>query len=90
MRLLRALGHYLRQIGQAYDDAFVVQTLLKYSELSAKLLHYFQARFHPEEYDADKQDKLAKDCTKKFWMWRVMTKSLIEVHACTDASDSAY
>lgn len=46
--MLRGLGGYLRQINVPYDQDYLIQTLVKYSQVTKALVDLFHCRFDPE------------------------------------------
>ena len=43
--VIRAVSHYLRQVGILYSKEFMAETLCRYPEIATKLFDYFQQRF---------------------------------------------
>ncbi|WP_226582806.1 NAD-glutamate dehydrogenase [Acuticoccus sediminis] len=54
--ILRAISRYLRQVGIAYGQDLMAQTLCKYPDLAASLVQLFYARFDPAQDDATRHE----------------------------------
>ena len=54
--VLRAISRYLRQVGIAYGQDLMAQTLNKYPDLALSLIQLFNARFDPAEDDATRHE----------------------------------
>ncbi|ABM61807.1 NAD-glutamate dehydrogenase [Halorhodospira halophila] len=52
--LLRAYARYLRQIGSAFSQAYMAETLAAHPRIAALLVALFHARFDPERADAER------------------------------------
>ncbi len=48
VRIIRALYHYLKQIGSMLSEQFVATTLMHYGQITTTLMACFDARFNPE------------------------------------------
>src|SRR5438045_7368032 len=51
--VLRAVARYLRQAGTTFSDTYVEQALVAHSDIAQLLVRLFEARFDPENGDAE-------------------------------------
>ncbi len=66
--ILRALSRFLRQVGVAYSDAYIVNGLCEQPEIARLLVQLFEWRFDPdisrsEEERCDKLEQIVADIT---------------------------
>ena len=54
--MIRAYAKYLRQIGFAFSQQYIEDTLTRQAELASWLVQLFQARFDPHIADADRDE----------------------------------
>ena len=59
--VLRAIGKYLRLGGMAFSARFIEGTLVAHSDIAARLVKLFHARFNPGEDTSDKNGGSAKE-----------------------------
>ncbi|MFW6380290.1 MAG: NAD-glutamate dehydrogenase, partial [Halorhodospira sp.] len=52
--LLRAYVHYLHQLGSAFSQAYMAETLAAHAGIAAELVGLFHARFDPERADSER------------------------------------
>ncbi|MDX2050495.1 MAG: NAD-glutamate dehydrogenase [Rickettsiaceae bacterium] len=59
--LVRALSHYIHQIGLPYDYKYVNATLVTYNEFAENLINLFVYKFDPQNNNLDKYNNLLKN-----------------------------
>lgn len=53
--MLRAYAHYMKQIRFGLSQAYIADTLIKYTDITDKLAELFSARFNPAKQKGEKQ-----------------------------------
>ncbi|MHB1836468.1 MAG: NAD-glutamate dehydrogenase domain-containing protein, partial [Solirubrobacteraceae bacterium] len=57
--VLRAILRYLRQVGVAFSDSYMVNTLVSNPDIVLGLLELFRARFDPDAHDVERAEAAA-------------------------------
>lgn len=65
--LLRAYGRYMKQIGFAFSDAFISDTLCRYPDISNFIVKYFQTRFASTKMNMDTRNKHLEKMDAQFF-----------------------
>lgn len=71
--LLRAISHFLHQVGFSYDNNYVYQTLIKHSEFTKKLVKLFDIKFNPKI--SDKSDIITTESELKEYLANVSSSA---------------
>ncbi len=64
--LLRAYARYMKQIGFAFSETFIADTLCKYPELTSFIVRYFKSRFDLSHGAMESREKLLKKLDAQF------------------------
>ena len=53
--VIRAYSRYLKQIGSAFSDSYITETLIRNLDMTKHLVKYFELRFDPQANSSEKQ-----------------------------------
>lgn len=59
--VLRAYCRYLKQIGSAFSESYITETLIRHVAMTSDLIGYFEMRFNPDGKPSAQQMNLLRD-----------------------------
>jgi glutamate dehydrogenase len=75
--IVRAVGRYLRQAGNAFSDAYITRTVVGHPDVAALLVELFGARFDPDRRDVVESERLTEDIERAIDLVRSLDEDRI-------------